>query len=129
MKNAGWVLGTGLFLSILGSGCDLLGPACTLLMFCDDVLIVEMEGQLPDEFTLTAEADGEEPRIRECSPSTSCGSTFSFEDFTPSQVKLTFQSVAGSIEQTFSPDYEVVTPNGPDCPPKCRQGTVHFQTD
>jgi len=109
------------------SGCDgfPLFQAFTLAG-CSDVLSVELLGQLPEEFTLRAEAPGEEPQIRECSSANQCGSTVFFEDFTPEQVKLVFQTAAGSTEMTVSPRYSAFRPNVKDCPPKCRQGVVEF---
>jgi len=33
----------------------------------------------------------------------------------------------GEITQTARPTYEPVRPNGPDCPPECRQGHVQIE--
>lgn len=109
------------------AGCDDLPffRACTDVG-CMDVLAVELIGDVPDEFTLTAEAAGEEPQVRECSNQNPCGSTVFFEDFTPNQVTLILQSSAGSTEVTVEPSYSVVRPNGKHCPPKCRQGIAEF---
>ncbi len=124
------IFGLGVFLGIAVTGCDTLSPRfCTDMGCYNDGLIVELQGTMADEFTVMAEAVGEEPRVMECSPAAPCGSTVFFEDFTPEQVRVTYSSAAGSIERTFSPTYVVARPNGPHCPPACRQGTVQFQID
>ena len=129
MRGMRGIFGLGVFLGIAVTSCDLFGPRACTLAGCYDMLIVELQGTMADEFTVMAEAVGEEPRVMECSPAAPCGSTVFFEDFAPTQVRITYASAGGSTERTFNPTYPVTRPNGPDCPPECRQATVQFQVD
>lgn len=47
-----------------------------------------------------------------------------FEDFTPSEVTISYESGDQTVQQTFSPTYSRSRPNGEDCPPECVNATV-----
>jgi hypothetical protein len=42
----------------------------------------------------------------------------------PAQVNLRLIWDGGAIERNLTPAYETFQPNGPDCPPACRSGSV-----
>jgi len=94
---------------------------CTLIA-CSDGITVELQGNVPQTYTVTARGDGE-TRSRECSPSQPCNPLM-FENFTPERVVIEVTSAAGSVRREVTPEYRRVRPNGPNCPPECRQARI-----
>jgi hypothetical protein len=45
-------------------------------------------------------------------------------DFVPKKGTVTITWSDGEISQAIEPEYELYYPNGPDCPPECRTGTI-----
>ena len=111
------------FVAAFGSGCDLVGPSACTLIGCTG-LVVEVTGapgQAPVTVVVTA-PDGS-------SRSTTCTSTTgtcpaSFPDFTPASVTIRVSTGTRTTEETRQPMYEVTRPNGPGCPPECRNARV-----
>lgn len=101
--------------------CNPLEPRVCTLIGCSSGLRVELEGASSAPFTLTATAGGATESIV-CEQATGC--ELFFEDFTPSQVTISYESAEQEIEQTFSPSYSRSRPNGEDCPPECLNGIV-----
>lgn len=95
--------------------------ACTLIG-CVNGLTLELRGNLPDTYTVTARA-GTVVRTRECSTAQPCGQIV-FEDFNPNTVTIEVTSAAGTVRREVTPEYRESRPNGPNCPPVCRQATV-----
>lgn len=95
-------------------------PLCTLIG-CSSGLTVELQGPPTAPFTLTATAAGTTESIV-CEEVTGCA--LFFEDFTPPQVTISYESGGEEVEQTFSPSYSRSRPNGEGCPPECLNGTV-----
>lgn len=111
-------------LSVAGSAlisCNPLEPRACTLIGCNSGLRVEIEGTPSGPFTLTATAGGASESVS-CEQGTACD--LFFEDLTPSQVTISYESGGEEIEQTFSPSYTRSRPNGEDCPPECVNGTV-----
>jgi hypothetical protein len=48
----------------------------------------------------------------------------SFPDFTPASVSIRVSTGTQTTEVTRQPIYEVTRPNGPACPPECRNARV-----
>jgi hypothetical protein len=48
----------------------------------------------------------------------------SFPDFTPASVTIRVLTGTQTTEVTRQPMYEVTRPNGPECPPECRNARV-----
>ena len=114
---------TLLFGAAYGSGCGLAGPTACTLIGCTG-LVVEVTGapsQIPVTVVVTA-PDGS-TRSTSC---TSVGGTcpVSFPDFTPASVAIRVLTGTQTIEETRQPTYEVTRPNGPECPPECRNARV-----
>lgn len=116
-------------LSLVGSlvaSCNPLEPiprVCTLIG-CRSGLSVELEGTPAVPFTLTATA-GDTTESIVCDQRTGC--RLFFEDFTPAQVIISYESGGEEIERTFNPSYSRSRPNGEGCPPECLNGTVVLQ--
>lgn len=95
---------------------------------CVDGLTVQLEGVIPSTFTVEAVVPGDSPILVQCSsdqPAIPCaGDHLFFEGFTPEEVTIRISWKDGQVSETFRPSYERVQPNGPGCPPECRQGHV-----
>lgn len=50
--------------------------------------------------------------------------TFTFMDYAPDQLEVTLRFGGTERSESFTPTYETLRPNGPDCPPECRVGEV-----
>jgi hypothetical protein len=46
----------------------------------------------------------------------------------PAEVSFVLEDASGAVltDQTTTPDYRQVRPNGDDCPPTCEQGEVYI---
>ncbi len=107
----------------LGSGCDIAGPTACTLIGCTG-LVVEVTGapsQTPVTVVVTA-PDGSS-RSSTCT-STSGTCPASFPDFTPATITIRVSAGTQTTEVTRQPTYEVTRPNGPECPPECRNARV-----
>ena len=101
--------------------CNPFEPRACTLIGCYSGLRVELEGTPTTPFTLTATAGAASETIV-CEQATSCD--LFFENFTPSQVTISYESGREETEQTFTPSYSRSRPNGEHCPPECLNGTV-----
>ena len=48
-------------------------------------------------------------------------------DVTPAEITVTVRTSGGTITRTIQPNYIANRPNGPNCPPECRQASVTLQ--
>lgn len=118
-------IGLFLALSVTSVGCGILIPKGCTLIGCDSGLLVELEGAPSDPFTMTATATGGETQTIECSGPEDC--YLFFQDFTPAEVTVTYESGEQVVEITFSPEYSRIRPNGEDCPPECINASVSLR--
>lgn len=111
------------FAAAFGSGCDVAGPSACTLIGCTG-LVVEVtgaSGQAPVTVAVTA-PDGS-TRSATCSSATgTC--PVSFPDFTPASVTIRVVTGTQTTEETRQPTYAATRPNGPACPPECRNARV-----
>lgn len=124
MRAVAFLLLSVTTLSLLG-GCAAPAPPqqmCTM-MGCEDGLGVVVEGTPVGAYRIEARAAGGETQVRECASPQACGLVF-FAGFLPEEV--TVEVIAGGerSSRTARPLVESVQPNGPDCPPTCRQARV-----
>ena len=108
----------------LGSACSGLGPTACTLIGCTG-LVVEVTGapaQTPVTVVVTA-PDGS-TRSTSCISATGSTCPVSFPDFTPASVTIRVSTGTKTTEETRQPAYEVTRPNGPGCPPECRNARV-----
>jgi hypothetical protein len=114
---------TLVLVAAFGSGCDVVGPSACTLIGCTG-LVVEVTGapgQAPVTVVVTA-PDGS-TRSTTCTSATgTC--PVSFPDFTPASVTIRVLTGTQTTEVTRQPMYEVTRPNGPACPPECRNARV-----
>ena len=110
---------------VLLAGCSRSAPperACTLIG-CEDGLAVVIEGAPQGPYRVEARAEGEAPRVQECPSTASCGRIF-FADFLPAEVTVEVIAGGSASSRTVRPAVETLEPNGPGCPPICRQARV-----
>jgi hypothetical protein len=90
---------------------------------CESGLAVVLEGTPQGSYRVEARAAGETARVRECASPQDCAQIF-FADFLREEV--TVEVIAGGkrSSRTVRPEVETVEPNGPGCPPTCRQARV-----
>jgi hypothetical protein len=114
---------TLVFVAGFGSGCGFAGPTACTLIGCTG-LVVEVTGapgQAPVTVVVTA-PDGS-TRSSTCTSVTGA-CPVSFPDFTPPSVTIRVVTATRTTEETRQPTYEVTRPNGPACPPECRNARV-----
>ena len=105
------------------SGCGVVGPSACTLIGCTG-LVVEVTGA-PGQtrVTVVVTAPDGSTRSSTCtSPTGTC--PVSFPDFTPASVTIRVSSGTQTTEVTRQPMYDVSRPNGPSCPPECRNAHV-----
>lgn len=114
---------TVVLLAALVSGCGVAGPTACTLIGCTG-LVVEVTGA-PGQTPVTVVVTAPDGSTR----STTCTSTtgtcpVSFPDFAPASITIRVSAGTRAIEETRQPVYEVSRPNGPECPPECRNARV-----
>ncbi|MFQ5433570.1 MAG: hypothetical protein ACE5FD_01725 [Anaerolineae bacterium] len=115
---------------------------CTL-MGCDSHLEVKLLGNVPQDFFIEVTAVGYDPQSAHCQNGKTVGQNGSktqigmtpicaenavvFYRFDPDEAIITLRWGEDSIKtEIVHPQYESFFPNGPDCEPECRLGTVDF---
>ncbi len=97
---------------------------CTMIG-CENGLSVVVEDPPAGDYQLVLNAPGEQDRVRDCTANEPCDRGAFFGNFEPETV--TVRVVAGTDtlrSVTVSPEWRDNQPNGPDCPPTCRQAVV-----
>jgi hypothetical protein len=111
--------------------------ACTLIG-CSDSLTLEFSHPLPQSYTIQLSTTGGESVQVSCPSGSVSGQastggnitarcqagSLALEGFTPQQVTILVTWQSGSYKQDANPSYQTVQPNGPNCPPTCRQATM-----
>jgi hypothetical protein len=96
---------------------------CTMIG-CENGLAVEVNSSLQQSFTVNVRTGSQVIHTFRCDPSQPCRAFVSNQ--TPAQVTVTLETTQGPVSRTFQPEYRMNRPNGPDCPPECRQATITF---
>ncbi len=120
------VLGLAIALTALAAACDedASGPRACTLIGCQSGLTLDLSGDLPADFTIRLSADSDSTRTIECDPAHPCEPTVFVSDFTPPRVFIEIDGADLGFRQEFVPEYVTSRPNGPDCPPECRQARL-----
>jgi hypothetical protein len=122
MTNPRVVLGTMLLVAAFGAACDVLGPSCTLIG-CTG-LVVEVTG-VPALTPLTVVVTAPDGSARSGTCTAATGTCqVSFADFSPASITIRVVAGTRTTEETREPRYELSRPNGPRCPPECRNARV-----
>ncbi len=146
MRHLKWFSLFVLVLVLTACGQDMLPNAdqvtgergCTEIG-CSSGLIVRLTGHVPETFTIAAQRPGQPPIVAICPdgritvPEREGDATAMCEPdgvffigFTPEEVEIVVRSGQQGLTTLVEPTYEKVQPNGPGCPPTCRQATVEI---
>ena len=99
---------------------------CTLIG-CESGLTVAAAPAPAGAWTVIVEA-GDTTRTVECLTQRDCAEGAFFRDFTPTAATVRVIAAGDTTEQTVTPAYGTLQPNGPECPPTCRRATVTIRT-
>ena len=117
------------YLALLGCAIACSDPFCTLAD-CDDGLIIEFTGSVPEAFNVRVTGPGLDPVTAtiDCAAHP-CGRRrlIGIEGETPSEITVEVTWGGQSATETFQPEYAPFWPNGPDCSPMCLQGGVRME--
>ncbi len=108
-------------LSALALSCDV--HDCTLAA-CDSGLLLLFPGGRPGPLTLSLTSPDAGARTVACD-NNPCGAV-TVRDYTPSSVQVEIVGPNGTVIRSFTPTYNRLQPNGPDCGPTCNQATLVF---
>jgi hypothetical protein len=102
--------------------------ACTRIG-CEHGWSVELTGAaaLPATYTIRVIVDGGVVASRQCSPAEPCGEQVFLAGVTADEAVLEIVGGPVPLRWTVTPEYSLVQPNGPDCPPTCRQARVQVR--
>ena len=114
---------TLVLVAAFGSGCGVAGPSACTLIGCTG-LVVEVTGA-PGQTPVTVVVTASDGSMRSATCTSATGTCpVSFPDFTPASVTIRVLTGTQTTEVTRQPIYEVTRPNGPACPPECRNARV-----
>lgn len=117
---------------VVAAGCSRPsrpGRVCTRIG-CESGLEIQLDRTPAGAFRVEARAPGDAaPRVFECPAAGQCGGRVFFRDFTPDSATIRVIVGADTIVRSVRPAYEIVQPNGPGCPPTCRQGRVRIDLE
>jgi hypothetical protein len=96
---------------------------CTLIG-CDDGLSVEVKSSLQQSFTVNVRTGTQTLHTFRCDPGQPCQAFV--RNQTPAEVTVSIDAGGGQqpVSRTYHPEYQINRPNGPDCPPDCKQAMV-----
>jgi hypothetical protein len=114
---------TLVLVAAFGSGCGVVGPSACTLIGCTG-LLVEVTGA-PGLTPVTVVVTAPDGSMRSATCTGATGTCpVSFFDFTPASITIRVSTGSQTTEVTRQPMYEVTRPNGPSCPPECRNARV-----
>ena len=113
--------GLALLITLACSGNTEPQLGCTLIG-CTDGLNVVVNAALQQDFTVTVTSGGQTLHTFTCRSGQSCHAFV--ENKTPATVTVALATGMGPVSKEFTPEYKINKPNGPNCPPDCRQATV-----
>jgi hypothetical protein len=106
-----------------GSACDVVEPSSCTLIGCTGLVVQVTGAPAQTAVTVVVTAPDGSTRSSACTAATdTC--PVSFPDFTPASVAIRVVAGSQTTETTTQPAYEVTRPNGPGCPPECRNARV-----
>jgi hypothetical protein len=99
--------------------------ACTRIG-CEDGWTIDLSdaAALPATFTIRVIVNGAVVASQECSPARPCGDHVFLAGVTSDQAELEITGGPAPLRWTVTPQYNTLQPNGPGCPPTCRQARV-----
>lgn len=120
-RPAALIAAGALALAGLTACSDATGVACTQIG-CLDGLRVHVAGPPGSEFAVEVSAAGGEARTGTCTVQRD--QCVVFFETTAEEMTLRIVGPDGELTRTVKPVYEISRPNGPRCPPICRNATI-----
>lgn len=109
---------------------------CTLIG-CRDYLELTLSHEPPQEYIVQVTSGSGDTMSVTCAPgsinataplSPTCqAGKVLFYEFAPQEVTIKITWQGGSYTLTGRPTYTTFMPNGPDCPPECRKGSMQVE--
>lgn len=96
--------------------------ACTMIG-CSDGLAVEVNSNVQQAITVNVRTGNTVIHTFRCEAGQPCRAFV--EQQTPAEVTIVIDAPSGRVARSYQPEYRINKPNGPDCPPDCRQATVN----
>ena len=128
-KTPGPIIAFAASVALLLSSCDgATDQACTEIG-CSDGLFVTLLAAPGGEYTVTATAGTGEVRNGRCVVSQDGSCLVGLPGFVPAEVTLVVSGEGRQVSVTVEPNYEDFQPNGPGCPPVCRQASVEIDLE
>lgn len=97
--------------------------ACTMIG-CSDGLTVLVENAPPPPYTIEVTPPDGQTRSMRCEAATPCDGGLFFEGIAAEELTVRVAKGAESSTQSVRAEYTLSQPNGPTCPPTCRQARV-----
>jgi hypothetical protein len=124
-----WLRPLALVAAVAGlAGCNSLGPHTCTLIGCQNGLTVRLSTMPAAPFRVelrVASPTSQPAYVYDCSNPASCAQGAFFPDFSGEHAFVTVVTSAGTrTTEVTRIEYRVSRPNGPNCPPECRQATV-----
>jgi hypothetical protein len=126
MRFPGFLLAAPLLGLLACSGSAPEVRACTMIG-CSDGLTVTVANAPPAAYTVEVILPDGSVRSGRCEVAAQCANGVFVENVSAEQVTVRIVSGASSSSQVVRPQYTVSQPNGPDCPPTCRQARAQVQ--
>ena len=109
-------------------GCGALAPGACTLIGCQDGLMVQLATVPSGDFRVELRATSPTSQpvyVFVCGSNTSCQHGVFFPGYGEDQAFVTVVTSAGArTTEVTGIRYRLTRPNGPNCPPECRQATV-----
>ena len=125
MKRTKLLLRAATGAAVLLGGCGALEPKVCTLIGCSDGLTVALQSRPAGAYRIELRVPGvAAPYVYDCPDPSRCATGALFEELTPETATVTVTTARGTVVRDVRPSYTTSRPNGEDCPPVCRQGTV-----
>ena len=116
---------TTLAAALLLGGCEVSEPRTCTLIGCTSGLTVTLATRPAGAFRIELRVPGvAAPYVFDCADPAVCANGATFEEIVPETATVTVTTARGIVVREVRPSYTTSRPNGDDCPPVCRQGTV-----
>lgn len=99
---------------------------CTLIG-CSDGVTVVVQNAPPTPYTVQVTLPDGSRRAARCEAAPGCGAGVFVADVSADELTVEVIGSGGRSSQVVRPSYEVSRPNGPSCPPVCRQARVQVR--
>lgn len=120
-RTSGFGLALAVATAAIFIACDGTSDTACTEIGCGDGLYVVVQATPGAELEIEAAETGGETRTESCVAGLDGSCEVGFHGFTPEEVTLTVTGAEQALSVTLEPTYEDFQPNGPDCPPVCRQ--------